>query len=379
MDCVSEFTLNEEDLAALLETMQRFGARTLAAATARPEQPMSAATQRDLLCQLQELGVLNHGPEPACAIWDDPLDPQQRRFALESLQLLARYSPAFAWQVHLQAQANLLNRLHGCSGGDDVVCFDGRLSMGQQALVRELAGQSLDSDQMAQLADCWQTPTTATERLLHALPDWDAVWLPRWEPTMGLHWLRLPRAEVDLQLQPAGHGFDELPPQLLALHDGKAPALVTDKHMRESLILLLALHGMGLLAIACGTVQAAQARAAEFARMRRQGGLPIVKHPAVQQLLASASHATWLGEASLQRLWRQTPDLSLLVEVWRARAQLHPLLCQAASSALQVFGGMGYMRDTGAEKALRDCNQARLLAGSPTELTLACAEWEKWQ
>jgi alkylation response protein AidB-like acyl-CoA dehydrogenase len=59
------------------------------------------------------------------------------------------------------------------------------------------------------------------------------------------------------------------------------------------------------------------------------------------------------------------------------RAQAQPALADAANGALQVFGGLGYMKDTGAEKVVRDVNCLRALAGSPRELTLMVAEWER--
>jgi len=54
-------------------------------------------------------------------------------------------------------------------------------------------------------------------------------------------------------------------------------------------------------------------------------------------------------------------------------------LAHGASAALQVFGGQGYMRDSGLEKALRDVNHLRLLGGSPSELRTCVAAWEASQ
>lgn len=375
----SEF-LTEADLGPMLETVQRFADHALADATAKPEIPLPHTVSRDLLDQLENMGVLNAGAEPAGGVWDDPQDPLQRVFAVEALRCLAAYAPGFAYQVHVQALAYRLNRQHQCGAGNGVVCLDGRLGQGRQALVQTLAGQALTVEQSAQLADCWAPPVAAAPRLLHALADWQAVWMPLWQPDYGFQWQRFERAAVDVQVHTNGHGLDGLSAQTLGLHApfdwGRAQDAAAS---RRSTIELMAVHGLGLLAMATGAAQRAVAMATDYSRLRKQGGHVIADHVAVGQLLAAGSNAVWMAQGCLQRLCRLEADLSLLVDVWRARTQLHPLLCTAASHAMQVFGGMGYMRDNGVERLLRDCNQLRLLAGSPAELTLCCAQWERGQ
>ena len=58
-------------------------------------------------------------------------------------------------------------------------------------------------------------------------------------------------------------------------------------------------------------------------------------------------------------------------------SQVHNLLCAAANDALQVFGGLGYLPETGLEKIVRDNNHLRLLCGTSRELMLFLAEWER--
>lgn len=372
--------LNDEDLVALLDSVRRFAAHSLAPATARPETPPGAEVMPRLVEQLVELGLLNLQEIPAYGLWDGPLDVLQRRFAIEALGELARFSPSFAYQVHLQGLANLLNRLYHQESEPCVVVFDGRLGMGRHALVRELAGAPLSAEHVLQLQDCWGSPRPDAPRLLHALPGWRAAWLLRWLPGHGLRWQRCEQAALVPQGHVRGHGFDELETQLLTGDAPIQPDLDGEPDAaRRRIILPLTLHALGLLSIACGAARRSLELAAEYSRTRWQGGRLIGEHHAVQQLLATGNDAVWLTQAALERLCRRPLDLPLLVEAWRARSQLHPLLCQATSHAMQVFGGIGYMRDNGIEKYLRDCNQLRLLAGSPTELTLACAEWERLQ
>jgi len=80
-------------------------------------------------------------------------------------------------------------------------------------------------------------------------------------------------------------------------------------------------------------------------------------------------------------LLETTPDRTFdrrdVARILALRAEAHPLLCRAANDAMQIFGGSGYMRDTGMEKIVRDENHLRALCGSSSELSLVVAEWER--
>ena len=82
------------------------------------------------------------------------------------------------------------------------------------------------------------------------------------------------------------------------------------------------------------------------------------------------------SRASLASLSAHALGPRVLPAVLAARALLQPTLCDAANAALQVFGGLGYMRDNGLEKVVRDVNCLRAFGGSPLELRLAVAGWE---
>jgi hypothetical protein len=381
--------LGDADRHALLDAVQRYAHGDLAALTARPEHPMSPTQVGQTLQGLVELGLVNAEAEPACGLWDVPADASLRRFTVEALMRLARVSPAIAYQAHGVALGAHLDRLAGLPPtGGTVPLLDGRWGLGRQALGRALAGATLSADEAAWLADCWSEPQPVADaaRLLVAPPDWQALWWPRWTPAQGWAWCRATRERVETQPLPHAHGFDELTLLRVSLlsnsqegnsQEGRAPDVTLPDPGAARFIELAALHGLGLLAISVGTAQRAIARARDYARLRRQGGKAIIEHAAVQQLLAEAEHAVALAQSSLSALWVQpeagAPGLPALHAVWRARARLQPQLVDAVSRALQVFGGIGYMRDTGAEKDLRDANTLRLLGGSPTELTLCCA------
>lgn len=364
--------LSSDDRVAMLDAVRRFASTELAACTARPEHAMNREQMQMALGQLANLGLLNTQPEPACGLWDDPLDDSLRRFGVEALTLLAQTSPAVAHQMHSMALAARLDRLHALPGEHSVVVLDGRWGVGRQAVSRSLAGAALSPDESAWLGDCWAEPAFRAERLLIAAPDWQAVWWPQWSAAAGWQWCRANRSGLRVLTQPQQHGLDELSLQRVNLIEPGSATCSIDADAAR-FIEVATLYGLGLLAIALGVTQRAIARARAFAQLRRQGGKLIAQHAAVQQLLAEAEHAAWATQAALTTLQAQPPGLHALHAVWRARARLHPQLTDACSHALQVFGGIGYMRDTGAEKDLRDVNTLRQLGGSPTELTLCCA------
>lgn len=109
----------------------------------------------------------------------------------------------------------------------------------------------------------------------------------------------------------------------------------------------LALLRAGSAAIARGVARRAQEMALEYAENRFQGGVAIVEHDAVRRMLAAMS----------VRL-AATPDppgaelgeiAALTAKVAATEAAL-----ATATDAVQVFGGTGYMHETGVEKLMRD-------------------------
>lgn len=80
------------------------------------------------------------------------------------------------------------------------------------------------------------------------------------------------------------------------------------------------------------------------------------------------------AEAVFSMLARPLDELDLSV-VMAMRARLHESLCQAANHVVQVHGGIGYMRDCGAEKIVRDLNMLKLQSGGTREIPLFLAAW----
>ncbi len=371
--------LLEDDLLAWQDAVDRYARQELAPLCAQSEHPMPQAEVRRVVQGLAELGVLNLSDEPAMGLWDDPSDPLQRRLALHVLQTLAACAAGVAYQVHGQALAARLDRWAGLQPeGQTLVSLQGWLGLGRDAVVPIIQGRAPSMGQQALLADNWAWPTLAHPRLLHALPDWQAQWMPVWQADTGWQWWRVPRAACLVRPCPDSHGLDELLTQQVWIeHDATVarsdwPSL-QGPAAHQAWMSLQTLHTMGLQAMSQAVVRQAGLRAQEQAHLRRQGGHTIVRHVAVQQLLSQCHSAVHESDGVLRTWGAAQSDWSDLLTCWRDRARCQVRLCEGASAALQVFGGMGYMRDNAMEKALRDVNQLRLLGGSPAELRLCVA------
>jgi alkylation response protein AidB-like acyl-CoA dehydrogenase len=114
----------------------------------------------------------------------------------------------------------------------------------------------------------------------------------------------------------------------------------------------LALLRAGSAAIARGLARRARQMAFSYAQERLQGGVPIVEHEAVQQMLASM---TTRLPAPLPPTAALDPVATLVAKVVATEAAL-----LIATDAVQVFGGTGYMRETGVEKLMRDAKYLQL-------------------
>ncbi|MBJ7458789.1 MAG: acyl-CoA/acyl-ACP dehydrogenase [Thermoleophilaceae bacterium] len=116
-----------------------------------------------------------------------------------------------------------------------------------------------------------------------------------------------------------------------------------------------ALVNAGTAAIARGTAHRAGMLALEYAENRYQGGGRIIIHGAVRDML---------GRMSEREIGMAPPvDLSGPVDPATALAQkiaATDAAVETTMDAVQVFGGMGYMHETGVEKLMRDAKYCQL-------------------
>ena len=127
----------------------------------------------------------------------------------------------------------------------------------------------------------------------------------------------------------------------------------------------LDLGRLGLAAHAVGAAQRLLEASVEHARSRIQFGKPIAVHQAIQWLLADAAigiHAARLmvydAAARVDRGERVT-DRAAMAKLFATE-----LLGRVADAAVQVHGGMGYMRELWIERAYRDARIYRIYEGT---------------
>jgi hypothetical protein len=375
-------SLSEADVQAWQDVIGRYARQVIQPLVQRPERAMSAASLRELVDGLIELGVLNPSDEDVGGLWDNDAATLPRRLSVTVLQALATHCAGLAYQVHLQALGWHLDRqVQALAGEVTVVSLQGRHGLGREAVCQAWLAREMTAEQQAVLADNWAWPTQAAPRYVHALADWQVLWLPVWSVDEGWTWYRLPRSAVQVAPLAASHGLDELCTQAVWLTPPDAPGVqwprptLSGARAHGAWGRLQAMHGAGLLAMSEAVVRRAWAQAMAHAQSRHQGGQTILGHAAVQQLLARAQEAVHVTAQALHGLLSE-PSWPDLLSVWRNRAHCQPALSAGASACLQVLGGQGYVRDAGLDKALRDVNQMRLLGGSPSELRTCVAHWE---
>jgi alkylation response protein AidB-like acyl-CoA dehydrogenase len=125
-------------------------------------------------------------------------------------------------------------------------------------------------------------------------------------------------------------------------------------------------HGrLGLAASSVGAAQRLLEASVEQAKRRVQFGRPIAANQAIQWMIADAAteiHAARLmvydAAARLERGERITQRAAM------AKLFATETLGRVADSALQIHGGMGYMRELWIERAYRDARIARIYEGT---------------
>lgn len=115
----------------------------------------------------------------------------------------------------------------------------------------------------------------------------------------------------------------------------------------------LTLLRAGAAAIARGVARRAQEVALDYAEARVQGGVPIIEHDAVRQMLAAMS--VRLAAAPAPRGAELNAVAALAAKVAATEAAV-----ATGTDAVQVFGGTGYMHETGVEKLMRDAKYLQL-------------------
>jgi acyl-CoA dehydrogenase len=364
---------------ALLFEVERFARGTIEPHAARPELPMDGAALGGVLRTAEALGLAAVDDDPTgIGPWEGLAEGAPPGATLDVLRCIARANTGVGFAIHQRGLARAVATAEGLDAGlrgPLAIAPEGTYGLGRVAFARLLAGAPLTPEDQAWLSDAYDP---LAPRVVTVEPGTGGLLTPVWAHDATIQWQAHPLEALEVRSEGPAHGIDELvtatvrPVATAAIHPQRTP----DPNRRR-LVAPFAAHQLGLLALATGAVERALARARAFAAQRWQGGALIDRHPAVLDLLGGGSAAVRSTRTQLDAFAARPLDAAALIDALALRSEAHPALADAANAALQVFGGLGYMRDNGLEKAVRDVNHLRAFAGNPTELRLIVAEWER--
>jgi alkylation response protein AidB-like acyl-CoA dehydrogenase len=167
--------------------------------------------------------------------------------------------------------------------------------------------------------------------------------------------------------------------------DCKVPA---DNLLKDDVVPLLAgLDGAGrtipiLQAVSLGIGRAAYDAAVEYARLRVQGGRPLIEHQAIGTKLAEIAIRLEVARASVwQAAWASdhpeaVADRSLSELPLQTIAQVFTseVMVKATKDAAEIFGAMGVMRDMPLQKYIHDARVCMHSGNGNSEAKLRLAE-----
>jgi len=373
--------ISQEDADAILSAVGRFCSESIAPRVERPDEVLAQQDLSRLTGGAIEAGILNIETEEAFGLWENADCTSGVHLTTAALRVLGEVNAGVAFHFHQLALGGwLLCQVSPASAGRSVACVQGTYGLGRHVLARFLKGAPLSDSDAALVAEYFGTGQGGP-LLLQVGDDWEQVLAPAFDPVQQqLSWELYARDGLTVESIPNSHGLNETLTWQWSRGSGETPVQRADLEPKAARMILaeaMGFNALAAMAIGLGSVKGAHTKAREYAGLRVQGGGVIANHPAVQLMLGTTAGAIRVVDAVLDSLAAGPVDLATLPTILSARATVHPLLCEAANAALQVFGGTGYMQDTGLEKIVRDNNHLRLLFGAPNDIRLFLAEWER--
>lgn len=132
-------------------------------------------------------------------------------------------------------------------------------------------------------------------------------------------------------------------------------------------IALTAINGgrLGIAAQALGIARAALDRAIDYALERKQFGRPIADYQAVQWKIADMSTRVAASQALLYKGgWIKNGSADSIHIPAMAKVYAAETASYCANQAIQIFGGMGYCRESEVERYLRDAKITEIYEGT---------------
>lgn len=122
---------------------------------------------------------------------------------------------------------------------------------------------------------------------------------------------------------------------------------------------------IGIAAQSVGMARAALEAAVAYAKERQSFGQPLMGHQAVSFRLADlATHLAAAEQMVLHAARLKDAGIPCLTEAAMAKLFASEAAERIVSGALQTFGGMGYIRDTGIERIARDVRVCQIYEGT---------------
>lgn len=360
----------QEEQYGFCDQVVRYARQHIATAAMPHERPMDATTLAGLLTYLDSLGLIPASDEEPVGLWADAADPSSTALSLELLRILGRGNAGLALAVHRRALSRWLLRQTGlpACGGDIALALAGHYGLARGSLARWLRASMLEDDDRRLLAD-W-LDRHAHDTVLCAAPGARQLLWPVWKAG-AIQWRLIALEHLSITPQVA-HGLDELEVRTVrcASAGSGADTDLPDEQARALYANALRQEWLGLTAIGLGLLERGGELAREYAAIRSQGGKRIGEHPAVQGMLGEIRSAVRQVELKLHGLGQQAVEALALADVASVRLDASAQLVHACHQVIQIHGGIGYMRDTGPEKFLRDQNMLRLASGGVFDLPL---------
>lgn len=370
--------MDTEDSRQLLQEVGRFARERIAGMAIRPESPINADQLTLLTQEACELGILPLATTgDGFSIWEHHDVAQAMSFNTGALRHIAYASPGVAFAWHRLALARFVcvqlgvafeaNDLQGM-----LLVPTGHYGLGRNSLAKWLKADALSAEDKDMLSDWLDRGVNTTT--IYAPRDWKSLVWPVWSDDQ-IAWRHVERKELDVSSGNAQHGFDELAGFVVSQPSTAGKPIKLDPGTsRSTYASMFKLDMLGLLSIGAGALDRGQALARGYAGIRKQGGKVIAEHPAVQHMLSDIEITRHNVDMALAAFARPVDELDVGA-VAATRASISPALCHAASQVVQVHGGIGYMRDAGPEKLLRDQNMLKLMSGGTREIHAFLAGW----
>jgi butyryl-CoA dehydrogenase len=122
----------------------------------------------------------------------------------------------------------------------------------------------------------------------------------------------------------------------------------------------------GIGAQAVGVAQGALEAAVDYAKKRNQFGHPIISFQAVQHMLANMAIEVEAARALVYAVARTVDNGAKKVSMESAMSKVFAsdVAMRVTTDAVQIFGGVGYMRDYPIEKMMRDAKITQIYEGT---------------